>query len=455
MLGLGWLTLRQAQEALRSGRLEDAQHLLQQPDLAGHKGSFELLQQVAHGFVERAERHLRHGDLPAAWHDLHLAEDASPADAGAARLRQALVQRVVQDARAFLDAGEPARAAEALARMGGAVHQPECQLLQDLAKGWVSAQELAGRGEFAHAAQLVERVRRLQAPPPLALVKFHQELSDRGRKCSDLLVKLHEAVDRRQWRDALLLAEQVLALAPHQPEARKVRAQAWKSVEPATAAAVIQPIEPPVSSGNGKPAEAPGERYMLWIDGVGGYLVCLGNRVTIGQATPEARVDVPLFADVSRLHAALTRDAEGYLLEGVRSVRVNGRPTDRALLESGARFTLGSCCMLLFSQPVPVSATAQLELVSGHRLPLHVDKVFLMADTLVLGPGPQAHVVIPDLNQPVVLFRQKEGLGVRYGGDFVVDGDAHRDRATLGVSSRVSGEGFAFAVERLGADMGK
>ena len=54
---------------------------------------------------------------------------------------------------------------------------------------------------------------------------------------------------------------------------------------------------------------------------MGGYLVCLGNRVTLGQATPDARVDVPLYADVSRHHATVTRDSEGYLLEGLRPER--------------------------------------------------------------------------------------------------------------------------------------
>src|SRR5262249_58334744 len=43
------------------------------------------------------------------------------------------------------------------------------------------------------------------------------------------------------------------------------------------------------------------KRFLLWVDGVGGYLVCLSNRVTFGQATGDAPVDVPLFADVSRL----------------------------------------------------------------------------------------------------------------------------------------------------------
>src|SRR5205085_1968322 len=46
----------------------------------------------------------------------------------------------------------------------------------------------------------------------------------------------------------------------------------------------------------------PPSQYLLWIDGVGGYLVCLSHRVTLGQANPESVVDIPLLADVSRHH---------------------------------------------------------------------------------------------------------------------------------------------------------
>jgi hypothetical protein len=202
-------------------------------------------------------------------------------------------------------------------------------------------------------------------------------------------------------------------------------------------------------------AEAlPSRRFLLWIDGAGGYLVCLGSRITLGQAAPDAYVDVPLFADVSRTHAALTRDSEGYLLEAVRAVQVNGQPTEKALLQPGDRITLGSCCQFQFRQPVPVSATARLDLVSGHRLPLTVDGVILMADTLVLGPGSQAHVTIPDLQQVVILFRQKGGLGVRCDGNLIVDGQTCRERAVLGPASQVRGDDFAFAVETLGAKIG-
>ena len=78
--------------------------------------------------------------------------------------------------------------------------------------------------------------------------------------------------------------------------------------------------------------------------------------------------------------------------------------------------TLGAACQFRFLLPVPVSTSARLDLVSGHRLPLSVDGILLMAETLVLGPGPQAHVPLPDVAKDVILYRHKDGLGVRYAG---------------------------------------
>ena len=98
---------------------------------------------------------------------------------------------------------------------------------------------------------------------------------------------------------------------------------------------------------------------------------------------------------------------------------------------------------------------ADLDLVSGHRILPGVDGVLLMADTLVLGPGAQSHVPMPDLKQPVVLFRNKEGLGVRYSGSLTVDGEACRERAVLGPASHVRADNFTFAVEPVGPRMGR
>ncbi len=448
MIGFGWLTLRQAQEALKTGRLEEVQRLLNPPGIRGQKRAGELLQQLARAFVERGERFLRHDDAAAAWADLLRAEQTGVTEQAAIQLRQALTRLGLAEVRALLEAGEPLRAIEAIAKLRDrAVEQGELGPLEEAAKDWALTRDLADRGEFAQALQTLDRARRLLPAAATALKRFADSLLERKDSFAVLLAALHEAAEQERWREVLHLSEQVLALAPQHAEARKVRNRAWKAIEPATVAS--NPAPRNLASATEVRVPEPGSQLLLWIDGVGGYLICLSNRVTLGQATPETTVDLPLFADVSRLHATLTRDTEGYLLEALRPAQVNGKPVLKALLRSGDRITLGACCQLQFRQPVPVSTSARLDLVSGHRLRLAVDAVLLMADTLVLGPGSQVHVAMPDLKQPIVLFRQKTGLGIRHGGNLIINGQPCRERGTLEPGATVTGDDFSLALESV------
>ncbi len=68
-----------------------------------------------------------------------------------------------------------------------------------------------------------------------------------------------------------------------------------------------------------------GPRFLLWVDGVGGYLVCLADEVVIGQAIPHGGADVPIQGDLSRLHATIRRQGEGYLLQPDAETRVDRR----------------------------------------------------------------------------------------------------------------------------------
>jgi tetratricopeptide (TPR) repeat protein len=453
MLGFAWLTIRQAQEALKNGRLEEAHRLLAQPAAQGHKRSWELQQQLARAFVERGERHLRHDDDEAAWSDLLQAEQLGSADSRANQLRQALFRLGVVKASALLQAGEPSRAAEIITPLKDrGPRQPDLEVLDEAARSWQLARDLGARGEFAQALQAADRARQLLAAHPAgALDRFRAELELRQQTFASLLVQLHEAVDQARWRDVVEVAEKVLAAAPQHEEARKARTRAWKAIQPVTVA-----LQSPVVAAAPLPdAPAAPQRFLLWIDGVGGYLVCLGSRVTLGQATTDSYVDVPIFADVSRLHAILTRDAEGYLFEAVRPAHVNGQPVDKALLRANDRLTLGTACQFQFRQPAPVSTSARLDLTSGHRLPLALDGVLLMADTLVLGPGSQVHVSLPDVKHAVVLFRHKDGLGVRCAGRLSVGGQPCGERAVLGPKATVAGEDFGFAIEPVGTRMGR
>jgi hypothetical protein len=334
-----------------------------------------------------------------------------------------------------------------LARLGerAAVHA-EYRSLEDAVKDWLLTMELADRGEFALAGQMFARVRRA-VPAGAGVERFRVALDERQAKFAAALPPLHEAVDQRRWRDVLPLAEAVLAVAPQHAEARQAKSRAWHSQAPETVAAGPRAAEVDTELAE---SDGPPKRFLLWIDGVGGYLICLGPRVTFGQAAGAGSVDVPLLADVSRLHATVARDGEGYVVESVRPLQVNGQPVTKATLAPGDRVTLGAACQFRFLLPVPVSTSARLELVSGHRLPLSVDGILLMAETLVLGPGPQAHVPLPDVAANVILYRAKDGLGIRYAGQFRVNGRPAQDREALPPNATVTGPDFSFAVEAAG-----
>lgn len=447
MLDFAWLPLRQAQDALNNERLEDARRLLAQPAVQGHKRSWELHRQLADAFIARGERYAEQENDEGAWSDLLQAEALGRAS-GAARLRKKLAAEGLAETRKLLEAGDAQQALGVMARLRDRnVQTPVLLQLTEAAKAWSLGRELADRGEFGRALTTLEPIGRWLLPMPVSLEKWQRELERHREVVPGLLIRLHEAVTAARWREVIELTDQILAAAPQHEAARKARSRAWKAIEPVTqtlpsqGAAAPAPVPRP---------PGPPQRYFLWIDGVGGYLVCLANRITIGQACPENEVDVPVFADISRWHATLTRDAEGYLLEGVRAVQVNGESRDKTWLRTGDRLTLGANCQFQFSQPAAISASARLTCQSGHRLPVAVEGVLLMADTLLLGPGAQVHVPMPDLKEPVVLYRHPRGLAVRHKGGLVVDGQAYADRAELTPASSVSGDDFRLAFEPIG-----
>jgi hypothetical protein len=160
-------------------------------------------------------------------------------------------------------------------------------------------------------------------------------------------------------------------------------------------------------------AEAAGgrpDRYMLWIDGAGGYLVCLGERVSIGgPSLDENSADVPLLASLSRKHATIVRSREGYVLDPHSTTRVGNRPVEGAVyLNSGYTIELGNSVRLRFWLPTVLSATAVLEFVSDHRPCRSVDGVILMEETCLIGPGRENHVRCPEWPESVVLYRSGE-----------------------------------------------
>jgi hypothetical protein len=165
----------------------------------------------------------------------------------------------------------------------------------------------------------------------------------------------------------------------------------------------------------------------------------------------DSPADVPLLGDVSRRHATVVRQGDGYIVRAHHSTFINGRPiSGEAPLRDNDVLRLGGSVELLFRQSSPVSATARLEILSRHRMPLAVEGVILMAETCIMGPGPQSHIQAPRLKSSVILFRQSGRLWCRAGGPFDVDGQPHHGRSALELTARVHGDGFSFSLEPLG-----
>ncbi|MCI0702720.1 MAG: FHA domain-containing protein [Planctomycetia bacterium] len=483
-----WLALRQAREAVTAQRPEEAHRLIEPLLVEGYRRAYKLAREVVKAYVTRARRALDQHNPDSAWRDLLAAESLNTGEKVVTELRQTLSKLSLVQAKAMLEAARPIDAIDLIAKLRDrGVRYPDLEQLEISAQDWILAAELADRGEFLRAAAELDRIAPKLLCPTTGLEQFRAQVEDRHTRFCEAVARLYDAAEAKRWREAVAIAAEVLVVAPDHREAKAIRGKAWVVAAPETTEfvpfledgksnarsvgvtgevrtdtrldsarapsslsnTIVRPIAVPVSpllSSAGGVAMP--KRFLLWVDGVGGYLVCLSSRVTFGQATAEGPVDVPLFADVSRTHAEVTRDNEGYVIESARPVRVNGSDEKRAVLASGDRVTLGASCQFVFHKPVAVSSSVRLELTSGHRLPVAVEGVILMANELMLGPGPEAHILLPHLSAPVLIYRSKDGLGIRVPETrFTIDDRPCLDRAPLPLPAVVAADSFTFAVE--------
>jgi hypothetical protein len=190
-------------------------------------------------------------------------------------------------------------------------------------------------------------------------------------------------------------------------------------------------------------------RFTLWIDGVGAYLLCLGDRITFGGPQGSGiSADLPLLANLSRRHATVVRSGEGYLLEAHSGVRVADRTVhEQTNLNDGYEIQLGENVRLRFRLPSALSTTANIDFESDHRPSQSVDGVILMDETCLLGPGRENHVWCPDWSESVLLFRQGGGIWCKSRADICVDGQPAREGRKLNAGSVVTGVDLRFRIE--------
>lgn len=198
-------------------------------------------------------------------------------------------------------------------------------------------------------------------------------------------------------------------------------------------------------------AEGSCERWKLWIDGVGAWLLFCGNSVVIGGSVQSAEAaDLCLMAPISRRHASLLQKDDSWFFHPHQTSSVGGKlVTDERGLHSGDVIQLGDKVRLTFRMPSVLSASAVLDLESFHQPSQSVNGVLLMTDTILLGPRSDHHVCCPEWPGLIVLFRSEGRLCCRSDISLKINDQPLQQNAELSNGAVISAGEFRFGLERL------
>jgi hypothetical protein len=290
---------------------------------------------------------------------------------------------------------------------------------------------------------------------------------------------MHSALSAENWNTVLSTADALLAIAPQHVAAAQARRRAWKAVGMdvtrihagraagpwrqaarlpvalALQASRLLPRSTRRSSRSSEVDTVAGKenprRALLWVDAVGGFLVCLDDEIAIGQPSASESLAVPVLADLSRRHAVIRRDSGAYVIEPLQRTLVDGREINGPfVLADNQLIQLGDNVRIRFRRPHALSMTARLNFESHHKTQPSADGVLLMADSCVLGPNRHCHVLCKDWQRDVVVYRQDEQVFCRADEALTIDGVAATSGNAIQPGARVEGESFSFAWESLG-----
>lgn len=406
--------------------------------------------------IESAQDHLQRGSLHAGRELLERAPSGEPGVSQLRRLAENRERRGNEAARrveACLSAGDLQEALEAAAGAVQAYGRRDGlgDLLPRLRKSATEKMERAmNEGQLRTAAGLSERLRGLFGEH-LEIRRFDDAIGYTRRAATAL-----QQGDYEEARVALGRLERVLPKARWVGETleeldrvtRSLRALAtgplglFQSVRPRRdgreirdSASSTETLSMPMKTTEEperRPEVLTSNRLLLWVDGVGTYLILTSDRTTIGRTGSSARPHLSLAANIQGHHAEILRVEDDYFAVAAQGeLRVGGKETRRHLLASGDELDLGHHCRLTFQLPTALSNTAVLTLRKGLRVERDVRDVILLDRELLVGSRSDCHVRAPVKGEPIVISIRKGGLHCRANQEILVDGRESGEEASI------------------------
>ena len=457
-------------DAIDAGQLDRAIELTSR--LGDSRASNDHRRQLTEALVQRARNVAETDRLSAAWQDLSHA--ASFADARQNELvsqtTQHLLQQTLNTADAKLRAGQSQQAADLVQLLESRnLSDQRSDQISSVARLLTTTDRLVSLGKLEEAIESLESVQRLY-PELSGLKERIAKLQDRKSRLDSLTDSLQAAALSCKWNDVCQLCDQILKLASKHEIALGAKRHAMQRVKRRTSVGsrltnvpeppkenddlLITATEPESINSSFRDTTAPKKStgvnaanndglnsadaaasdqdsgltqtssFLIWVDGVGGYLVCTQPINFIGQAVDGASVSIPLQADVRQRHARLETIAGQHLIQPMGPVAIDGRevPVDEAIaLRSGQQISLGDKVRLDYRQDHPLSKSARLDFASRHRTLPWSDGVVLAAQSIILGPNPNNHIFCPNWRSDLVLFRRNDTWFAKSQLGFCVD----------------------------------
>lgn len=151
---------------------------------------------------------------------------------------------------------------------------------------------------------------------------------------------------------------------------------------------------------------------VLQVDGIGSLLLQTQDVVSIGTDSRNRPVDIGLLTAEQTEPVIIRRTSEDYFAESAVPFTINGKKTNRHLLQNGDSIQIGDRGRLKFSKPVAASTSAVLA-ISGAKLRRRdIRFIVLLSDSVLFGAN-GCHFKLPGTTTPVLLHRSGHNFAVR------------------------------------------
>lgn len=466
--------------ALAEGELEVAIEQLREDRFRKTFTGRRLSRRVTGALLDRAENSMGLGHLAAAWSDLTTANKmAQPneVDRVSRRMNQ-LVELTVEAAESLLSNAKTTHAIQMINQLSRRkIMDWRADRIRNVVQCLQDAEELSAAGKFAQAIEQLDKAKNLQ--PNLPFIDSRLAAGrQREIQMKELTEELQSTALKCQWADVNQCCQKILMIAPKHQIALDAQRHCSNQMKRKTSAGVritSVPDRSRLSQSNSffqfgnatrksesqrdtatgvstdTVSEMPSrETFMLWVDGVGGYLVCTDRVNTIGQAAQETRIAIPVVGDLRGRHARIESVGGQHLLQPLGGMSIDGAPVQSPVeLKHDQTFLLDGGVSFKYSQSHPLSKSARLDCVSRHRTQPWADAILLATQSIVLGPNRNNHVFCPTWENDLILFCRNDQWFCRTTVPIEIDNQTVGKEGPIQFNSRIVGEDFSLTLERV------